>query len=644
MLAIVLLRLLIVGSLLLPFYGYTQETPDYPDSATEETLMLAEADSLIFIEQEREKAYQMARALSWNTTIDRHRIEAYKIMGLYHYYRYQIDSTLYYVHKGIDILGDPQDTIGYGQLSKFYKLLSQTARNRNLIKESKKWSIKGMEASLKARDTMMHHFHYYNLAVSYRLLGDPQRALTVFEKLQKSSSLYPDYYSSVALCYNDLKQYEKSIASHKKALEVYTNEENHRSIAITLLNIGGVYLEMHKDAAALPYFEQSKVIANHYGYQLIVLNSNLNIGEIYMADTAYEAAKQMYEEALEMAKEQGFFEQQLYSYERLQKIAEQQGDYQEALTILAAHNTIKDSLATLQNSKEINTLEVKYETFKKEQEILLLKKEQQLKQTALERQKALKEWIAYAAGIVLIPTIGFLLMYRQKLKAQNQLNQTLHEVNAQKLASIAKDHQLKVIEASVASRNTERQRIARELHDSIGGNLAAIKLQLYHVLTESDQQIYAQIDETCTMVRTLSHDLMPNRFEHTMFCATVESYLDTISDSSELVTTFSTFTRNSVDELSKHIQGELFKVLQELVTNTIKHAEASVIDVQINALQEQTITVLYEDNGKGFDVEQQRRGLGLGNIHTRIVQLAGKANIDSIIDRGTFVFIEIPIG
>lgn len=241
--------------------------------------------------------------------------------------------------------------------------------------------------------------------------------------------------------------------------------------------------------------------------------------------------------------------------------------------------------------------------------------------------------------------MGLLFQYYKRFKVQRLLNIKQAEVSSQKIDGILKEQELELIKASIRGQDKERKRISQELHDSIGGNLAAIKLQVNH-LNASDfstiQRISLQLDETYQQVRNLSHTLLPKKFSQNNFLEVLESYLKNISEASKIKISYIPYPKKEINELDENIQIEVFKIIQELLTNTIKHAKASEVEIQLNYI-ENILNVMFEDNGIGFETKNNSKGIGFINLENRIKKLNGSFAIDSKLKRGSIFNIEIPI-
>ncbi len=608
--------------------------------------LLKKAEDYVSKEDERrDEAFHISHDVLKRTKILDNKIKGNKVLALFHYYKYAIDSALFYANRGVKLIDTKEDALSLETLSVLYLTLSNASRDKNLIADSKKWALKGIETAEKLGDYEILDDLLSNLAITHRLMGNVDKALEVYMSALKYKE-NPERYSSIALCYLDLKNYTQALFFHKKALEYYdtASTNSNRGKAVTLMNIGAVYLEMYKDDEALTYFNESLKIAKAYDYPLIILNNMINIGEVFTGKKELSKAKKNYNEVLAIAQNSGFLKQQWYVYHKLKDIALLENNYRKALEFTEKKNQLQDSISNLQKNKEIAQLEVQYETLKKEKEISVLKKDQELRSLEIKKQQSQKEIILYAFMIILVPLIGLLFMYYQKLKGQSLLHKREREIGEQKIEALIRNQELKLIKTSINVQDQERKRIAQELHDRIGGNLAAIKLQFGTVKEDLNNLdlIYNQLDDTYEQVRVLSHDLVPDKFSHSNFTKLLKEYMENIGNASDLTIDISTYQEGEINGIDAFFHNELFSVFQELITNTIKHADASKVDIQIDAVQN-NLRVVYEDNGKGFDQGKVSAGMGLNNIEGRVQKLYGATHIDSKLGRGTIVSIEIPL-
>jgi signal transduction histidine kinase len=650
---------------------------------------------------DEKKAYTKAHSILKSAKNNRSIACADLLLAYYFNERAAIDSSIYYTNKALKFNTTVNDSLKNRLFGLGYNLLAINYKNRGLLEESKKWHIKGIQVSQKYNEKNLYYTHTHGLAKTYSDLGDYKKALELFKKCleyKEDEEIILGSYINIGDIYSEMKEYDTGNSYYKKGKALCEKTNNNQGRAIILLGLGANYQLQHKLDEALKMFQEAIVIADKGELNQIAVLARGNVGEVYFDQKKYNEAKIIFSEGVQKAVQFGFLQNQIHFYDELRKIAIAQEDYKNAYTFLGKSNQIKDSISNLQKIKEIKELEVRYQTSEKEKaikqlefenetkklmvenqaealknmslqeeitnkinknrilffqnssekkrnEISLLKKDQQLKALEISQQKKTRLFTIMAFLVLLIPVFGLLFQYYKRLKAQRLLNAKQAEISSQKIDGILKEQELKMIKASISGQDKERQRISQELHDSIGGNLAAIKLQLNHLSDGSFsniEKINMQLDETYQQVRNLSHTLIPKKFSHNKFCEVLESYLNNISAASKLKISFLTFPKKDIDEMNEDIQVEVFKIIQELLTNTIKHAKASQIEIQLNLIKDD-LNVLFEDNGIGFNPENYNKGIGFINLEARINKLNGTFVIDSKPKRGTIANIEIPV-
>ncbi len=311
---------------------------------------------------------------------------------------------------------------------------------------------------------------------------------------------------------------------------------------------------------------------------------------------------------------------------------------------MTQHQAISNQIIEQQNSKAIKEIEIKYQTLQKENEIYELKEVQRTKQSELEQQKTIKKAFLYGFLVLLIPIIALLYVYYQKLQTQSQLNKQQEELNSQKIAALLNSQELELARTSLDAQQEERHRIAKQLHDSIGSNLAGIKLQLANLKSSSNfqKEVMNQVNETYELVRDISHDLVPKKFNQNTFTFLLEKYIGQLQKNSTIEITFSAHPKEKINRLPERLKVELYQITQELFTNTLKHADASAVEIHLN-IHDEMFQLIFEDDGNGFDSEKFRKGIGLQNIESRLQQLEATLMLDSAPTRGTVITIEIPL-
>ncbi|WP_230470624.1 tetratricopeptide repeat-containing sensor histidine kinase [Flavobacterium cheongpyeongense] len=651
---------------------------------------------------EEKKALKKAKTFLKDVRYPSNRASLILLQAYYYNKRAVLDSSIYYTDQALKYNTKiTNDSLKNRFLSLGYNLMGLNYKKKGLFDLSKKWHLKGLITCQKYKETDLYYTHLHGLAGIYEALGDKTNAIKSYKECleyKNDEEISLGSYINLGNIYSNSKEYEKGNYYYNLGKQLSEKTNNQQAKAVIALSIGANYQLQQKTAEALKMYGEVVSIADKNELNQIALIARGNIGDTYIDLKNYKHAKLIFSEALQKATDFGYLDNQVYFYDELKKIAVLQEDYKNAFDYLTKSTKIKDSINKIQKTSEINELEIKYKTAQREKEIRflqfdnttkklklerqqeaienmnlqeeisqkitentilffqnssqkklseisLLKKDQQLKSLQIKQEKETKLMTIFGFLIVLIPIIGLLLQYYKRLKTQRLLNIQQAEISTQNINNLLKDQELKLIKASISGQDKERERISQELHDSIGGNLAAIKLQLNHLIISSSPKIKnltALLDETYQQVRNLSHTLIPKKFTHHKFCEVLESYFNNIGEASNIKTDFTVYPKKEIDALNEEIQIEIFKIIQELLTNTIKHAKASKMDLQLNLI-ENVLNILFEDNGIGFNPENYKPGIGFINLENRIVKLNGSFVVDSKLKRGTIANIEIPV-
>jgi signal transduction histidine kinase len=257
----------------------------------------------------------------------------------------------------------------------------------------------------------------------------------------------------------------------------------------------------------------------------------------------------------------------------------------------------------------------------------------------------------------------FRLYKKEKELAQQELIQKLEEINTLKEnlneeLSIQVDIKSKELEKKqtelywsiLTGEERERKRIAKELHDGLGAQLSAIKLQVQSDGYEKmlligktktlHQNLIKQIDEACLEVRNISHDLLPPGLINAGITESINRFLHKIRENSNIDLKF--IHQIEKETLTKDLELQIFRIIQELLNNIIKHSYAQSAAIQI-IQNHSKILIIAEDDGIGFDMEANQNGLGINNIKNRIASLKGNIVINSSENKGTTIIIEITL-
>ncbi|MEM8846867.1 MAG: sensor histidine kinase, partial [Bacteroidota bacterium] len=322
-------------------------------------------------------------------------------------------------------------------------------------------------------------------------------------------------------------------------------------------------------------------------------------------------------------------------------------DYKDAYSSLVKAMDIYDSVETQNTVQKINDLEVQYRTAEKEREILKLQNEKDKSELALAKQRANGYLLALLIGILIFATSTAYIFYRNKLRKARR-KERLRESELERLKQ---EQQTKIYSAMIEGQEKERKRLAIDLHDGLGGRLSGISLNLSKL--DKDQpmeypkkrlrKVVDDLDASLQELRTIARNLMPETLVKFGLKAALKDYCSNMTGTS---TTVTLQYYGDEDGIPMAQQVTIFRIIQELINNAVKHAGASEVLIQYIRDGKQ-IHITVEDNGIGMPDEalneNKGKGMGLGNLRTRVAYLKGKLDFHSDKAEGTTVNIHFEL-
>jgi signal transduction histidine kinase len=259
------------------------------------------------------------------------------------------------------------------------------------------------------------------------------------------------------------------------------------------------------------------------------------------------------------------------------------------------------------------------------------------------RQKATQN-IALITVSILLLAVAVLsyINYRNKTRLYQQ-QKTLH---VQKISELEKEKKLLAAQAMMKGQEDERSRLARDLHDGVGGLLSGVRLSMSTMKgnmflpeesARSFEKVLAQLDQSITELRRVSHNMMPEALIKYGLKEALENYCENLDASGNVRVQLQTYGMEERMEQSTEIV--IYRIVQELLNNVLKHAGADFVLVQL-VREGERFSLTVEDNGKGFDSSLVKGGSGIANIKARIDYLNGSMDITSKPGEGTSVYLE----
>ncbi len=553
--------------------------------------------------------------------------------------KYTLTQKLLDYHK---MVGNTDSVILYGKAlfrqlknhpnnkrsSKTASYIAEAKLSKGLYDDALQWYLKGIDYANKQSDKNYYYENNLGIGISKYIKGKPQECREILEEcINKTTDVHIQnkayyYYGWVLFSERKDKEAQKYL---DKAFAFYTKNKENKDALKTKLILARILEQNGQDSKALASYLDIYNSAFQNNFFDLYIKSSVDIGWFYTKKQDYENAKKILHTTYVNAIQWGNLDAQKKTIEALLSAFLKSDDYRNAYALSSRLQNLDQQITDKQNKAYVNELEIKYDTFEKEQEV--------------KNQRLQKQYILIGFIIILLPLLALFYVYYQKLQAQSALNKTMKQVNDEKIATLLKTQELELIKAVVEGEEKERNRIAQELHDSIGGNLASIKLQLS---SENQKHIMRQIDETYHQVRDLSHNLTTEKIRKNSFSQLLSAYVQNIKKASKQEIYLELYPEFEINELDNTLKTELFKIIQELITNALKHANSKEITIQVTKLED-SLKLLFEDDGVGFDTLSVQDGIGFKNIKARLKAINGTLHIDSCKNRGTIIDIDVSL-
>ncbi|HRE79141.1 MAG TPA: tetratricopeptide repeat protein [Flavobacterium sp.] len=522
-----------------------------------------------------------------------------------------------------------------------YNNIGSCKRNLGLYEESLKAYLKSIKIYDKKKDLNNQAIINNNIGLVYRSLemnekakSYHQKAIVDFEKLKKKKGL-SEAYNNMAIVY----AYEDSLANalryFKYSLKIEEELKDFRGIAESLNNVGGVYYYMEKIDSALIYFKQAIKLEHSIKNYAGLASSYNNIGDVYLYKENYLEAKKNFDSAFVYAKKSksAFDIENTYNYYAL--LYEAKNDYKKANEYHNLKNQFRDSIQKLSNIKQLQELETKYQTAKKDTEIAQNRAELAENELKIKQKNTIifgSLGFAFVLGL-----LGYLLYNQQKIKN----NQLIKEVEL-KEALVKIETQNKLQE--------QRLQISRDLHDNIGSQLTFIissidNLKYFDIAKE---KLVSKFDNISGFTKNTITELRDTIWAMNKNAISVEDLQIRITnfiDNAQLATHGISFDFSIEDSVNashefSSIEGmNIYRIIQEAVNNAIKYANASQIKILLKQENNKMIFSI-NDNGIGFSESEIELGNGLNNMKKRALELNADLKIISEKDKGTSILIE----
>ena len=562
----------------------------------------------------------------------------YTRIGNYFYHAALLDSAIHY-YQMADALNDGQEL--FRNKGGLQNNIGLTFYDKGNYGEALEYMYNALFYYEKGRDKSQVIPTVLNIGEIY----------TKIKNFDKADSLY-DHATQLAEAQKDLnnlsgalrmkgqllrqrKKYREAENYARKSLSLARDLKNNYELSFSLLELAVLHYHLQAPDSCEVYLKQCEEVLGRFDNREV--RGQMSLYRSMLASDGGRPQVALTEgiAAFNIGKSNGLFELQMKAGRQLAGLYEQSGSYKLAHYYTQKNSHMADSLAN-GNTLAVMKAQQWYETIKLKQE----KTEIELKNLTQERLIADQRGWLLAGAILLILLIATLIYIRFRQRSLLQLHMAREAVNKHKILNLEKDQEMEAIKSRIAGEEAERIRLARELHDGVGGTLASIKLLLSKRMND-DAELLNKMDAAYREVRMVSRNLVPPELLSVPLTELLEKYMSEVETLHQLAIICDCYPEDEINRLSNQQKTDIYRILQELVTNVLKHADATKIEVQL-VKHDEYINLMVSDDGKGFDQKAKGEGIGLSNIASRVQLLDGRFEVNSTPGQGTLINIDIP--
>ncbi len=482
---------------------------------------------------------------------------------------------------------------------------------------------------------------------------------------------------AIASIYTTSGQHENAMKYYREAISVLEKSDDPIALAGTILNAGDAYLTIAEYDSALRYFRKSGAIYDSLSHQIGSAYNAGNIGMVYANLGDNDLAEQNINKAIDILEEMGDFypvcfyllsmadifsdredlqeamayaqrsldlaiayklKQQISdAHQKLSELFESTGDAGQSLQHYKDFVAYRDSVTNLETVQKMADQRTEFEVNLREVEI-----------DSLEKDRALQQTYIITAISLFFLSLVILLYLRQRLhntRLRAAAEQKEHDIQVKDLL---KSQETKALQAMVQGKEEERQHLAKELHNHLGSLLATVKVNLNGLDSEDrskQKTIIELVDQATQDVRNISHELNIGISDGFGLLPALKELVQHLQHANKLEVVLSA----DLELVRIDSQNEIliYRIVQELVSNVLKHAKASKLSISLTGFEEgNLVNILIEDDGQGFDpdkLDKDITGMGLASLKEMIHKLDGDMNIDSSPQGGTTINIDLAL-
>lgn len=550
----------------------------------------------------------------------------------------------------LDLAVELSESVEFGKaIPMVYKFMGDFYADITNYEDAQSWYLKcldvqhdsgdsiGMTSTLITIADMFNQQGQYDLSEDY-LVDVLSIADSKGLKIRKAHAL-----NSLSTIYRSRGDLSMARSNLMEALAIFTEVKNLSRVAHVYQKLGKIYSEEQNYPEALKQYVSSIRLFDSLQIFEGSLTSKIGEAQVYQLMGRYNRSVNRIKRILDEVQTRQTPTLEMEAYRLLSYSFAKMNDFEEAYFYEKKYNDIRNKIFNKERDEVLNSTDKKYNVARKEIEIVELQSIQFQQEARIERQRLMNMGLLIA-GIIL--AILALIFYQNYIKGR-VIGKQRKELHAQKIKSLEKENRLAQVEAVLEGQENERERIAKDLHDGLGGVLSTIKIQFDAFLEENTvpsmsqpfQKANQMLDEACDEVRRIAHNMVPEIITQLGLIPALEDLAFNLRNKDIKV---HVETLNLKKKISPELKKTIYRIVQELFSNITKHANATEVILQLSE-QIDHLSLVVEDDGKGFDAFAPSMGMGMKNISSRVDFFKGTFDIESEVGEGTTVTVTLPL-
>lgn len=468
----------------------------------------------------------------------------------------------------------------------------------------------------------------------YVVLGDSAKSSS-FNSEAYYASLHSDNEFVKLTCLNAWGNYLLAQHNIDSALVIFNrciitaeSLNNSKVISDAYYNLSYTYSNLEEFERSLFMINKAHQWAIKSGSAYDICDTRYKTGLLLFYTGQYQAASDTLLKALGEAELIHSAVLQRNLYDVLSYLETERKNYVKALEYLNLYIDFNQVVMSKDGQQQVNYLNARYDAEKREAEIL---------QQKISLQQ--RNYFIIITMLVIIVLIVIVLMNATLNRRKRKIAQQKLTIHQQKIDELEKEKEIISMQSVLRGEESERGRIARDLHDGLGGMLSGIKLSLNNMngnqmLSNNDvrqlEKAIHLIDQSVKELRDVAHNMMPELLIKEGLNTALANFCESLSGPPQVGYHFF----GQPQRYENGFELTVYRIVQELINNALKHAQASEVVTEL-ILQSGRLSVTVRDNGKGFKADEHSRGHGLLNLRSRVAGYQGIFDISSVIGEGT---------